>query len=258
MKCVKDRLQCILWTRLSNYRQVALTPAMDYMRIKETNPNEPSMEPYDIQAAAYAASPRQLYADLPVDADSIRVLTLQPWQPQADQNDTQAPIIGQLRVVPMDSHPEFTALSYVWGPYAEPRDTVICNGVSVEITANCREALLALCKLPRPVTVWVDAICINQEDDGEKAIQLPLMEEIYAWSQTVYIWLGPGSEGSDRGMDWLRKASTMSICLMPVFYSQHLTCWQWALGFLRYWLQIIALYTPWHMFGEFISSPAHI
>lgn len=84
------------------------------------------------------------------------------------------------------------------------------------------------------------------------------MEEIYAWSQTVYIWLGPGSESSDRAMDWLRKASTMSICLMPVCFSQFFTRWQLVLGFLRYWLKFINLYTLWHILGEYASSFAFI
>ena len=157
----------------------------------------------------------------------------------------------------MDSHPKFTALSYVWGPYCEPRDTVMCNGISIEITANCKKALSALRKLPGPVTVWVDAICINQQDDDEKAKQLPLMEEIYAWSQTVYVWLGPGSESSDRAMDWLRKASTISICLMPVCFSQFFTGWQYVLGLSSYWLKFINLYTPWRIIGECMRASAY-
>lgn len=79
------------------------------------------------------------------------------------------PLSASFKSSLLDSHPEFTALSCVWGEFSEPPDTIICNGISVEITTNCKDALLALRKLPRPVTVWVDAICINQEDDGEKA-----------------------------------------------------------------------------------------
>lgn len=237
-------------TKLQSYEHAALAPAMECVRISETNPDGLSQERAEIQPSAYPESPRQLYAELPVDAASIRVLTLQPGLSQADQDDTQAPLVGQLHVVSMDSHPAFTALSYVWGPYSEPRDTVICNGIKIDITANCKEALLALRRISGPITVWVDAICINQQDDDEKATQLPLMEEIYSWSQTVYIWLGHGSESSDRAMDWLRKASTLSICLMPLCFSQFFTTWQLVTGFLRYWLRFIALYTPWHILGE--------
>lgn len=247
------RCRVVVLTRLPNYEQGALTPAMEYVRISETNPDGIPLEPAGIEPSAYPESPRQLYAELPVDAASIRLLTLQPGQSQAGQDDTQAPLVGQLHVVSMDCHPVFTALSYVWGTYSEPRDTVIRNGIRVDITPNCKEALLALRRLRGPVTVWADAICINQQDDAEKATQLPLMEEIYSWSQTVYIWLGPGSESSDRAMYWLRKASTMSICLMPLCFSQFFTTWQLVIGFLRYWLKFIALYTPWHIHGECIS-----
>ncbi|KAI9779440.1 MAG: hypothetical protein M1839_007405 [Geoglossum umbratile] len=38
--------------------------------------------------------------------------------------------------------------------------------------------------------IWVDAICINQSDDLEKAEQVALMGDIYKSAQSVVIWLG--------------------------------------------------------------------
>jgi len=31
------------------------------------------------------------------------------------------------------------------------------------------------------------------------------MREIYTWADKVYVWLGPGENGSDRAMSWLRE-----------------------------------------------------
>ncbi|GKU07682.1 heterokaryon incompatibility protein or allele [Fusarium langsethiae] len=39
--------------------------------------------------------------------------------------------------------------------------------------------------------LWVDAICINQNDQAEKSIQVPRMSEIYGKCERVLAWLGP-------------------------------------------------------------------
>ncbi|KAJ4246840.1 hypothetical protein NW762_013392 [Fusarium torreyae] len=38
--------------------------------------------------------------------------------------------------------------------------------------------------------IWVDQICINQDDDIERAIQVDMMKDIYTSSQGTIIWLG--------------------------------------------------------------------
>lgn len=39
-------------------------------------------------------------------------------------------------------------------------------------------------------TLWVDALCINQEDNDERAHQVGLMGQIYSKSKTTLLWLG--------------------------------------------------------------------
>lgn len=41
--------------------------------------------------------------------------------------------------------------------------------------------------------LWIDAICINQNDNKEKACQVQLMEEIYQQAENVHVWLGEGN-----------------------------------------------------------------
>jgi hypothetical protein len=48
--------------------------------------------------------------------------------------------------------------------------------------------------------LWIDAICINQEDSKEKSEQVMLMSEIYRNAGTVQIWLGPENEFIAAGM----------------------------------------------------------
>ena len=55
--------------------------------------------------------------------------------------------------------------------------------------------------------IWIDAICINQNDEREKANQISLMQDIYSTTNPTYIWLGEGNPGTDEAMYYLRSAS---------------------------------------------------
>jgi hypothetical protein len=48
-------------------------------------------------------------------------------------------------------------------------------------------------------TVWVDALCINQGDDGEKRHQVQRMDLVYANAGGVRVWLGGYHDGSGSG-----------------------------------------------------------
>lgn len=42
--------------------------------------------------------------------------------------------------------------------------------------------------------LWVDALCINQQDNDEKSSQVMMMRHIYARAKNVLVWLGPHVE----------------------------------------------------------------
>lgn len=165
----------------------------------------PTPEPYE--QASY--NPARLYANLPVETSrSIRVLDISP----APGSDINAPLVGTLRAIDLEKSPCFTALSYVWGPPGP--SSILCNDdYTIGITPNCRDALLALRNYHSNLThrrgrqgvltIWIDAICINQQDDGEKAVQLPLMGTIYTFAEAVYVWLGNGTAGAHQTVAWL-------------------------------------------------------
>jgi hypothetical protein len=60
----------------------------------------------------------------------------------------------------------------------------------------------ALCALPESQYMWIDAVCINQENLDEKAVQLPLMGAIYSNAQHVAIWLGKDESGLE-DVQWI-------------------------------------------------------
>jgi hypothetical protein len=85
-----------------------------------------------------------------------------------------------LHTVSQASNPEYTALSYVWGD-EKIRSTIEINGQMTSITTNLDTALRNLWqKQGEGVSVWADAICINQADDKEKASQVRMMGDIYS------------------------------------------------------------------------------
>jgi hypothetical protein len=72
-----------------------------------------------------------------------------------------------LETVSLESEPRYTALSYVWG---DPSDRVpfILDDRHVLIARNLALALQALQLDDEPFMLWIDAICINQDDLKEK------------------------------------------------------------------------------------------
>ncbi|KAI0404733.1 heterokaryon incompatibility protein-domain-containing protein [Xylaria palmicola] len=160
-------------------------------------------------------SSAQLYDSLPVDQGCIRVLDLEPRRlfARLPGQPVEPPLRGTLRVVSLEDCPNFVALLYVWGSKADPPDVLLCNSCEIKITSNCKDALQAMRRSQGPVTIWVDAICINQGDNADKASQIPNMQDIYTWAQMVYVWLGLGNEHTDSVMKVLKLASRRCICL---------------------------------------------
>ncbi|KAK4168482.1 heterokaryon incompatibility protein 6, OR allele [Cladorrhinum sp. PSN259] len=58
--------------------------------------------------------------------------------------------------------------------------------------------------------LWIDQICINQDDLGEKAHQVGLMGKIYSSASEVLVWLGPAEHNSDAVMQAWRSVGQAS------------------------------------------------
>ena len=66
----------------------------------------------------------------------------------------------------------------------------------------------ALSQLRRPDKsrlLWVDALCINQADVGERQSQVERMTDIYRYAAKVIVWLGSEAEDSSRAMKFLTE-----------------------------------------------------
>ncbi|KIW07599.1 uncharacterized protein PV09_01550 [Verruconis gallopava] len=108
--------------------------------------------------------------------------------------------------------PHYEALSYTWGEPGESKQIIvervdtrssskpIVRQYKIEIRKNLYEALLELRDEKEPRTMWVDAICINQDDIEERNEQVLRMGDIFQWASRVVIWLGPESGDSELAM----------------------------------------------------------
>ena len=100
----------------------------------------------------------------------------------------------------------YACLSYVWGSSAKTC-TIVVNGQAVEVTENLALALEHFRRdgmFCHQFLLWVDALCINQQDDQERAKEVQRMKDIYGTAWTVEAWLGPASFNSDAGLQLLR------------------------------------------------------
>jgi hypothetical protein len=118
--------------------------------------------------------------------------------------------------------PKYEALSYWWGD-DEARNEIIINSYepqrntaskhslsgfdrhSVFIRPNLEAALRQIRSEEDDVDIWVDAICINQEDMKEKTAQVSRMHEIYSRAENVCIWLGAGVPETKETFDFLKR-----------------------------------------------------
>jgi hypothetical protein len=82
---------------------------------------------------------------------------------------------------------------------------MILDRTLYDITKNLECALRYLRYKESPRVLWVDAICINQNDLAEMSEQVPKMGEIYSRAMKVYAWLGEADRQIDCVFDVLQE-----------------------------------------------------
>jgi len=148
----------------------------------------------------------------PTKSKLIRLLSILP-------GGTDAPLVCRLDEYASDSESDiydsvcYEALSYTWGNDSEnPQEQITLNGCSFAVTANLYAALQVLRKEDQERVIWVDAICINQNDIEDKEQQVRHMHTIYEKASRVLAWLGPASEDSTLAMKF---CETIYQCYYP-------------------------------------------
>jgi hypothetical protein len=118
------------------------------------------------------AKTTSIYSPL-ADSNEIRLIDLQPRRPGELINDIKC----TTRHVKLSEKPQYKALSYTWG--SKNYRNIKINGTVFAVRQNLFGALHALRLEQDTRTLWIDAICINQDDIPERNHQVAQMGMIY-------------------------------------------------------------------------------
>jgi hypothetical protein len=110
--------------------------------------------------------------------------------------------------VPIDEPPAFTALSYTWNP-TFPMHVIKCGEARIAVGHNLWLGLLRLRHDKDQRVLWIDALCINQEDSRERTQQVQLMQRIYRSAAETIIWLGEGLSGVKEAISLAKRLSEL-------------------------------------------------
>jgi len=115
----------------------------------------------------------------PLAPDYIRLLHI-------EKGEDPAPIRCKLSQVSVKSPPAYEALSYVWGD-PEEKCMITWNNEQVPVTRNLYTALPFLRLRDGERVMWIDAVCINQNDEQERSQQVRIMGKIYKQASQVIV-----------------------------------------------------------------------
>jgi len=81
---------------------------------------------------------------------------------------------------------DYKCLSYCWQTTIQDA-AILVDGRRFEVTSNLLSALRNIRKRKQKTLVWIDQICINQEDFVERGHQVSIMKHIYSRARTVVV-----------------------------------------------------------------------
>ncbi|KAH8649400.1 heterokaryon incompatibility protein-domain-containing protein [Tricladium varicosporioides] len=126
----------------------------------------------------------------------------------------------ELETFEIENCPPFSTLSYTWGAplnterseehYKDDKTKILIINTErgqqqLPLLKNLYEGLCQLTQSERPKWLWVDAICINQDDEAERASQVTFMGAVYSNCQQVIVWLGK-DDSNMKDFKWLHEA----------------------------------------------------
>ncbi|OCK85851.1 hypothetical protein K432DRAFT_216315 [Lepidopterella palustris CBS 459.81] len=130
------------------------------------------------------------------------------------------------------------------------RYPILIDGRTINVTENLRDALRMLSglqeRIEKPRHVWIDALCVDQENIAERNAQVALMADTFKAAQRVIVWLGKEDEFTADALSVIEQVSAIpeelwSSVAYTSFYEddecykklqiQHLSSFNW-LGFI--------------------------
>lgn len=134
-------------------------------------------------------------------AKSFRLLTILPGL--GEEGIATKIFTAELPII-SGSSLHYDALSYIWGSQADKRQ-ISCNAQPIDVTQNLYSALVQLRSEHDEQVIWIDQLCINQDDSEERSREVAIMGQIYGLARMVIIWLGPSDNETSKVFDLFHK-----------------------------------------------------
>ena len=124
------------------------------------------------------------YRPLNTTSKEIRLLEVHPGQPTDE-------IACSVHHASLNnpSTIQYETVSYCWGD-SSLRSTITVDSTLISVPTSSAQALRTLRRTDKARTLWIDAICINQNDIEEKGQQVAMMSEIYRGTTRGLVFLG--------------------------------------------------------------------
>ncbi|WYZ44553.1 hypothetical protein EsH8_VII_000989 [Colletotrichum jinshuiense] len=148
-----------------------------------------------------------VYRALNHATDDFRLLYLKPLTISALPSRDNGLVDSELQYHSLSNAPPFIALSYCWGQVLT-QCPIIIDGTIQQCGFNGEAALCHL-RRDKGVHVWIDQICINQNDNAEKSHQVQMMRHIYTAASKVAVWMGLPADDSDSFVPHVRAMSSL-------------------------------------------------
>ena len=179
------------------------------------------MDPSDSYIASLPNPPFQLKQDGSIretkrypyqkllSAQHFRVLELFPrCQKLPFELKFKAPkyeyLLGSLSTHTLADAPKYECLSYVWGT-ENSHGVLWLDQQVIAISRNLDKALHRLRHETESRFLWIDLVCINQQDLDERKQQVQLMYRIFGQAKRVIAYLGEEADGSQKVPDFLQQ-----------------------------------------------------
>ncbi|KAF5715477.1 heterokaryon incompatibility 6 OR allele [Fusarium mundagurra] len=112
--------------------------------------------------------------------------------------------------------PRYIALSYTWHEESLPKifRPVLINDKYLNVSLNLWNFLQNYHETAGDRIIWIDQICINQDDKDECVQQIGLMCEIYQRASMDIFWIGEPGENTEAVLDLLSSLNRLETYLL--------------------------------------------
>lgn len=162
--------------------------------LKSSQPNSGTNEISQVQMSEAGSTQ---YQPLDCSKKSIRLLYLMPGTQNCEIRCTSKHFLTS-------QCPRYAAVSYTWGDPSVTRQ-IWLNNKPFLVRQNLWDLMHQFRNDKTALILWIDAICINQDNVRERNHQVDLMSSIYKNAQCVLVWLGIARDDSDLAIAYLKR-----------------------------------------------------